>query len=188
MLKRTAYVITREDLGIYLDSTFGEHFWTRGNTGDQEAVRTFISAAEARKFVAENFENANDPGAYRYVPVTPSWGSCASFADLTRAGLGKLLPPPNPPPRPTEFGRQSSLRPPRTAKMTFDPNRHGWLAFKSAGELCLLRVLESRAGFYIGTLTPGGDPNTRESADYYSDRKTAEQHLTSHSFNQKLAL
>jgi hypothetical protein len=71
---------------------------------------------------------------------------------------------------------------------TFDPKQHGLLAFESGGELRRLRVLESAAGFYIGTLTAQGEPYTRESTGYYPSRKDAKQHLKAHSFLQKPAL
>lgn len=97
-------VITHEhDHGVYLGSkATGEHLWTF-DPGDQNLAITFPTKTAAREFVSQYFENANDPGAYRYVSVTPSLGFCATFPDLTRAGLGHLLPPPNPPPRPNEI-------------------------------------------------------------------------------------
>jgi hypothetical protein len=113
-IRHTAHcvIVDRNDgihRGIYLSSAFGEHFWSRLNPGGQDVATTFTNVAEARRFVSGNFENANDPGAYLYVPVTPSLGACATFDDLRRSGLGNLLPPPNPPPRPGEFRRRSPL-------------------------------------------------------------------------------
>ena len=82
-------VITHEhDHGIYLGSkATGEHLWTF-DPGDQNLAITFPTKTAAREFVSQYFENANDPGVYHYVSVTPSLGFCATFPDLTRAGLG----------------------------------------------------------------------------------------------------
>lgn len=45
-----------------------------------------------------------------------------------------------------------------------------------------LQVLQSPAGYYIGTLDEDGFPNCRVSKDYYKERKTAEVELNQGSF------
>ena len=58
-----------------------------------------------------------------------------------------------------------------------------------AKELCRVElpvtVLESRAGFYLGTQAEGL-PVSRESAEYFADRKLAEAALKSGNFTQRV--
>jgi len=60
---------------------------------------------------------------------------------------------------------------------------------KLAKELCgvelPLTVLKSRAGFYLGTQAKGF-PVSRESAEYFADRQSAEDALKSGNFTQRL--
>ena len=60
---------------------------------------------------------------------------------------------------------------------------------KFAKELCgvelHLTVLESRAGFYLGT-QDRGLPVSRESEEYFADRKLAEAALKSGNFTQRV--
>ena len=45
-----------------------------------------------------------------------------------------------------------------------------------------IQVLESAAGFYLGTLTPEGFPNSRESVEYWKTEKAAEKALLTDSW------
>ena len=60
---------------------------------------------------------------------------------------------------------------------------------KLAKELCGVElpvtVLQSRAGFYLGTKV-NGLPVSRESEEYFADRKLAEAALKSGSFTQRM--
>ena len=49
-----------------------------------------------------------------------------------------------------------------------------------------LQVCQSRAGFYLGTLTEEGLPNSRESVEYWPQRGRAEAALTRGSFTQRV--
>lgn len=49
-----------------------------------------------------------------------------------------------------------------------------------------LQVCQSRAGFYLGTLTEEGLPNSRESVEYWPQREMAEKALTARRFTQRL--
>ncbi|MDZ7924949.1 MAG: hypothetical protein U5M23_13060 [Marinagarivorans sp.] len=45
-----------------------------------------------------------------------------------------------------------------------------------------IQVLKSAAGFYLGTLTAEGYPNSRESSEYWKTEKEAENALLSDSW------
>lgn len=62
--------------------------------------------------------------------------------------------------------------------------RHGVLALEYGGERLKLQVLQSGAGFYLGTLS-GGMPNSRESVEYFATREKAEFALESGDWTQK---
>lgn len=49
-----------------------------------------------------------------------------------------------------------------------------------------LQVCQSRAGFYLGTVTEEGLPNSRESAEYWPQRPQAEAALTQGRFTQRI--
>lgn len=51
------------------------------------------------------------------------------------------------------------------------------------GEILKLRVLESAAGYYIGTFCPNCGPNTRDSG-YYGTKKEAKQALDTGDFGR----
>jgi hypothetical protein len=70
----------------------------------------------------------------------------------------------------------------------FNPKRHGLLAYTAQGECINLEVLQSAAGFYIGTATPEGAPNTRESACYWPRRPNAVRALKTGDWPQKCSL
>lgn len=59
----------------------------------------------------------------------------------------------------------------------------GYLAFKHCGLSLPIEVLESAAGFYIGTFDDG--PCSRESVEYYSTRAEAEQALRESTWTQR---
>ena len=61
----------------------------------------------------------------------------------------------------------------------------GKLAKEVCGVELPLTVLESRAWFYLGTQAKGL-PVSRESAEYFADRKSAEDALRSGNFTQRL--
>lgn len=62
---------------------------------------------------------------------------------------------------------------------------YGMLAFQYGGEYLLLQVLESNAGFYIGTRDSEGAPNSRESAIYWKKAHEAQATLDSGNWVQK---
>ena len=45
-----------------------------------------------------------------------------------------------------------------------------------------IQVLKSAAGFYLGTLTPEGFPNSRDSVEYWKTEKAAEKALLTDSW------
>jgi hypothetical protein len=51
-----------------------------------------------------------------------------------------------------------------------------------------LQVLRSAAGYYLGTLTDDGFPNTRESVDYWSTENDAKRAMASGEWEQRLYL
>lgn len=61
---------------------------------------------------------------------------------------------------------------------------YGLLAI-SVGMKLPLQVLQSRAGFYIGTFSPDLGPVSRESVEYYVNRHLAEQALASGNWTQR---
>ena len=72
--------------------------------------------------------------------------------------------------------------------MQFDRKRFGLLAFLAQRELVELGVHKSAAGYYIGTRTPEGEPNTRESARYWPKRSDALHALQTGDWLQKWSL
>lgn len=61
----------------------------------------------------------------------------------------------------------------------------GKLAKEACGVELPVTVLESRAGFYLGTQAKGL-PVSRESEEYFADRKSAEAALKSGNFTQRV--
>ncbi len=53
------------------------------------------------------------------------------------------------------------------------------------GQRLPLQVCQSRAGFYVGTLTVEGLPNSRESAENWPQRELAAQALCAGTFTQR---
>jgi hypothetical protein len=72
--------------------------------------------------------------------------------------------------------------------MLFNPKSHGLLAFVHQGQYLALRVRRSAAGYYIGAETPEGAPNTRESQDYWPQKRDAVRALATGEWRQKLSL
>lgn len=63
----------------------------------------------------------------------------------------------------------------------------GEIARKFGGLSLPLTVLKSAAGFYLGTKTAGGEPFTRESAEYWRTDKEAQAALAKGGWTQRLA-
>lgn len=63
--------------------------------------------------------------------------------------------------------------------------RSGQLALIHCGKLLPLAVLESRVGFYIGTMTVEDGPCSRESAEYWPSAGQAEAALSSGQWTQR---
>lgn len=61
----------------------------------------------------------------------------------------------------------------------------GKLALEYCGEQLPLQVLESGAGFYIGTRDEIGDPVSRESQEYYKTSQLAADALQNGTWTQK---
>lgn len=61
----------------------------------------------------------------------------------------------------------------------------GQLAKEYTGAELPLQVCCSAAGFYIGTMSPDGTPCSRESAEYWKERKRAEFALWSGYWTQR---
>lgn len=61
---------------------------------------------------------------------------------------------------------------------------HGKLAYEILKQRLPLKVLESGAGFYIGTFDDSG-PCSRESEEYYRTREAAQWALDNNDFTQK---
>jgi hypothetical protein len=57
------------------------------------------------------------------------------------------------------------------------PDKNGLLAERYGGEKLPLQVCRSRAGYYIGTKTAEGGPYSRESKEYWRNRRHAEAAL-----------
>jgi hypothetical protein len=72
--------------------------------------------------------------------------------------------------------------------MELNSKRYGLLAYSAQREILELAVLRSAAGFYIGTATANGEPNTRESACYWPKRSNADRALKTGNWPQKLSL
>lgn len=54
------------------------------------------------------------------------------------------------------------------------------------GDELPLQVLESGAGFYLGTWHPTEGPNTRESVEYWPTREAAQNALDSDNWTQRV--
>lgn len=65
------------------------------------------------------------------------------------------------------------------------PQQFGMLALL-CGHRLPLQVCQSRAGFYLGTLTEEGLPNSRESVEYWPQRPQAEAALQRGTFTQRV--
>ena len=63
-------------------------------------------------------------------------------------------------------------------------NGFGQLARRWAQKLLPLQVLQSAAGYYVGTCDEDG-PVSRESNEYFKNRETAEQALADGNWSQK---
>lgn len=61
---------------------------------------------------------------------------------------------------------------------------HGALALSVCGSRLSLQVLQSSAGFYIGTADESG-PVSRESAEYFLSRQRAERALADGKWTQR---
>ncbi len=70
--------------------------------------------------------------------------------------------------------------------MSKDHRKIGQLALEWGGCAFDLRVLESAAGYYLGTLDGLGMPYSRESEDYWRTRQEATAALESGDWEQKL--
>lgn len=62
---------------------------------------------------------------------------------------------------------------------------YGLIAEEFGGRKLPLRVLQSAAGFYIGTWDDEDGPFSRESAEYYSNKEDASAALNSNTFTQR---
>lgn len=69
--------------------------------------------------------------------------------------------------------------------MVIDGRRFGLLAGTVTGQLLPLKVLGSAAGFYLGTVAPGGEPCSRESECYFVSAREAEGALVCGEWMQK---
>lgn len=65
----------------------------------------------------------------------------------------------------------------------FDKSSHGLLAHQDGGMILPLQVLQTRAGFYIGTANKDG-PVSRESSEYWQNQSDAEQALVQSTWTQ----
>jgi len=63
--------------------------------------------------------------------------------------------------------------------------RVGEMARDSGGKRYALQVMESAAGFYLGTRDEDGCPYSRESLEYWPDRTQAEAAMTSGEWTQR---
>jgi hypothetical protein len=61
----------------------------------------------------------------------------------------------------------------------------GFLAKQYCGKTLPLQVMQSQAGFYIGTANEDGLPCSRESNGYFSTREKAQKALDSGEWSQK---
>jgi len=88
-----AYVITCEELGIYLGNAMGMGFWTRIDTCGQPCAVAFVTKADAQAHVRSWLDN-NHPDSYRYVECEADLMGdflFASIAQLKAAGLASQL-------------------------------------------------------------------------------------------------
>jgi hypothetical protein len=70
--------------------------------------------------------------------------------------------------------------------MTSTATPIGFLAHRDFGVLLPLCTLKSAAGYYIGTVHEVYGPVSRESEEYFSTSKEAEEALASGSWTQRL--
>jgi hypothetical protein len=62
--------------------------------------------------------------------------------------------------------------------MSEQDDEFGWLAKKYGNQQLSLQVCRAASGiYYIGTLTPHGEPYSRESIDYWPTRERAKKAL-----------
>jgi hypothetical protein len=66
-----------------------------------------------------------------------------------------------------------------------EPSRFGHLAETFAGCKLPLEVLQSAAGYYIGTFHPEDGPFSRESVEYFPTRQAARDALASGAWTQR---
>lgn len=66
-----------------------------------------------------------------------------------------------------------------------DTMKIGFLAKRYCGKNLPIQVMQSRAGYYIGTANEDGLPCSRESHEYFSTEEKAQQALDSDSWSQK---
>ena len=52
----------------------------------------------------------------------------------------------------------------------------------SKSQILKIQVLKSAAGFYLGTLSPEGFPNSRDSVEYWKTEKEADKALSTDSW------
>jgi hypothetical protein len=64
-------------------------------------------------------------------------------------------------------------------------NETGKLALHFCGVLKEVQVLQSAAGFYIGTAESDGSPFSRESKEYWRSKREADEALTLGRWTQK---
>lgn len=64
-------------------------------------------------------------------------------------------------------------------------NEHGKLALRFCGVTKKIQVLQSAAGFYIGTAGPDGSPFSRESKEYWRSKRDADEALALGMWTQK---
>ena len=67
------------------------------------------------------------------------------------------------------------------------PSKNGLLAL-GTGKYLLLEVCKSQAGYYVGTLSSGGEPYTRESQEYWPKQAQADVALRDGTWTQKSSL
>jgi hypothetical protein len=68
----------------------------------------------------------------------------------------------------------------------FDPTTHGLLAKRYCNLDLPLQVLESGAGYYIGTWSDEDGPVSRESQEYYKNHAEAENALKMVNWTQRV--
>ena len=66
-----------------------------------------------------------------------------------------------------------------------DFRRFGYLTYAGCGRRAELQVLQTRAGFYIGTVNEDGLPCARESREYWPTQEAATEALKNDEWTQK---